>query len=229
MELIQKNGWDGETIQVRVGTLTPAQAIGEPEEKDYPIIKGREHMLEAVFREARGHAFTDTAGDFEGTLREIAAMDLADNYQRAVFVAGLNAVMRRAGLAERTVHCRDASPPQCAGELARHVAEKYGKPRIAMVGLQPRMVEALSASFPIRVTDLDQDNIGRQKFGITIEGPEMTPKNLEWCDLALITGSCLANGTILDLLPDKPAIYFGVTGAGPSVLLGLERFCPYGS
>ena len=171
LELIQSNGWDGETIQVRVGTLRPDQAIGNPEHQDYPIIKGREQMLEAEFQGARGHAFTDTAGNFQGALREIADMDLADNYQRAVFVAGLNAVMRRAGLVERTVHCRDQEPVHCAKELVRYVSEKYGRPRMAMVGLQPRMAQALSAAgIPLRITDLDEDNIGQQKFGITIEG-----------------------------------------------------------
>ncbi|MBU2550765.1 MAG: hypothetical protein KKB20_20315 [Proteobacteria bacterium] len=228
-ELIESNGWENEGIRVQVRTLSPDEAIGRPEDQDYPIIKGRERMMEAEFHGARGQAFTDMPGGFSGTLKQIAEMELESNYARAVFLACLNAVMRHAGSVEGTVHCRDDAPPRCAAELAGYIEEKYGRPRIAMIGLQPRMVQVLAGRFEVRVTDLDEDNIGRDKFGVVIGGPDRTLDNIAWCDVALVTGSTLANATIMDVLSAKPTIYFGVTAAGPAVMLELERFCPLGS
>lgn len=228
-ELISERSWADEDISVRVRTLKPEEAIGRPDDQDYPIIKGRERMIEAEFRGAKGQAFTDSPGDFYGTLKQVAAMDLDNNKQRSVFVAALNAVMRHAGRAEKTIHCRDDAPPACAEKLVDYIEKKYGHPRIAMVGLQPRMVQRLSERFDIRVTDLDEDNIGTVKFGVPIEGPEKTRANIEWCDAVLVTGSTLANASVIELLSGKPTIFFGVTVAGPASMLNLERFCPLGS
>ena len=224
-DLIEANGWEQETIRVKVRTLSAEEAIGNPADRDYPIIKGRERMIEADFRGAKGQAFTDMPGGFSGTLMQIAEMPLETNHQRAVLLAALNAVMRGAGRVEKTIHCRDDAPPRCAGELADYIEEKYGRPRIAMIGLQPRMAQALAERFELRVTDLDEDNIGLEKFGLTIGGPGQTLDNIAWCDLVLATGSIMANATITDILSDKPTIYFGVTVAGPAALLNLERFC----
>jgi len=77
--------------------LSPEEAIGTPEDDDYPLMKGRERLMEAVFKGARGQAFTDMFGDFGGSLEDIANMDLKNNFKRAVFIATLNAVMRHAG------------------------------------------------------------------------------------------------------------------------------------
>jgi hypothetical protein len=229
LDLVRSRTWNQETIEVNVRTLKPEEAIGDPREKDYPIIKGRERMLEADFHGAKGQAFTDTAGWFQGTLQEIAELPLDDNFRRAVFTAGLNAVMRHADKIGGTIHCRDESPVTCAHELAAYVAERYDHPKIAMVGLQPRMVEALGSRFPLRVTDLDEENIGGKHYGVVIEDPKKTPANLEWCDVAVITGSAAVNATLGNLLTGKPTICFGVTGAAPCAILGLERFCPYGT
>ena len=228
LELIEERGWGEENIKVNVRTLTADEAIGHPEDQDYPIIKGRERMMEASFHGAQGQAFTDMPGGFTGTLKQIAEMDLKSNYERAVFLAALNAVMRHTSEADKTVHCRDDDPPACGRELSEYISRKYGHPKIAMIGLQPRMVQNLVKDFEIRVTDLDDDNIGQVKFGVRIDGPDKTLENLAWSDLALVTGSTLANATITEILSDKPTIYFGVTVAGPAAMLKLERFCPLG-
>jgi len=229
MELVATRGWEEESIRVNVRILKPEEAIGRPEDSDYPIIKGRERMIEALFHDARGQAFTDMPGDFSGTLKQITAMDLTSNYERATFIAALNAVMRYTSQAEKTIHCRDEAPPSCARELTQYVGNKYGRPRIAMVGLQPRMVQNLAEHFEIRVTDMDEDNIGQVKFGVQINSPEMTLENIQWCDLALVTGSALVNATITNILSEKPTIYYGVTIAGAASMLKLERFCPLGT
>ncbi len=48
--LSEENNLGAETIQVRVRTLSPQEAIGDPEDKDYPLTKGRERMMEAEFK-----------------------------------------------------------------------------------------------------------------------------------------------------------------------------------
>jgi hypothetical protein len=98
-----------------------------------------------------------------------------------------------------------------------------------MVGFQPRMFEALSAEFDIRVVDMDEKNIGQTKFGITIGPPEDSPTNIAWSDLALVTGSSLTNDTFKTLVGLRPVLIYGVTMAGAAACLGLKRFCPYGS
>lgn len=226
---IAEEGWQQETVRIQVRTLTPEEAIGNPEDRDYPIIKGKERMMAAEFRGAQGQAFTDMFGHFQGTLQQVAELELTNNFRRAVFLSSLNAMMRARGLVERTVHCRDDAPPACALQLADYISERFGQPKIGMVGLQPRMVQTLSRKLAFRVTDMDQDNIGEKRFNVIIEGPEQTADMLAWCDVALVTGTTLSNATMVQMLTDKPTIFYGVTVAAPAVTLNLKRFCPLGT
>jgi hypothetical protein len=98
LELIEEKQIGAVPIHVRVRDLTPEEAIGTPEDRDYPLVKGRERLLEAEILGSRGQAFTDTPGDFSGTLKEVALLQLTDNRSRAVFIAALNALMRHLGL-----------------------------------------------------------------------------------------------------------------------------------
>lgn len=184
-------------------------------------------MIEATFRGSKGHAFTDMPGKFEGNIRDVIALPLATNFERAIFIASLNAVMRELGLISGTVHCKDKEPAQCARELVDYVKERFGNPRISFVGFQPAMIERLSGQFEMRVLDLDDDNIGQKKFGLTIEGPEKTEEVLEWGDIILATGSTSVNATINHFLGRKPVIFFGVTAAAVTKICGFERFCRY--
>ncbi len=229
IRLIKEHGLEGEEVIVKAAALSPEQAIGSPEDKDYPLVKGQERLMQAEFRGSKGQAFTDRYGNFSGRLADIANMELNNNFRRAVFIASLNAVMNHLGLAERTVHCKDKQPRECAAELVDYIKQNYGQPKIAMAGFQPRMVEALAQNFELRVTDLDEANIGQEKFGVKIDGPSRTKENLKWCDLALVTGTTIVNDTIDQFLTDKPVIFYGVTIAGTTELEGLNRFCPFGS
>jgi len=229
IRLIKEHGLEGEEVIVRAAALSPEQAIGNPEDKDYPIVKGVERLMQAEFRGDRGQAFTDRYGNFSGRLADIAAMDLENNFRRAVFISSLNAVMRQLGLADQTVHCKDNQPRECSLELVKYIEANYGRPRIAMVGFQPRMVEALAKNFELRVADMDQENIGREKFGVSIDGPAKTEENLDWCDIALVTGTTVVNDTIEQFGMTKPVVFYGVTIAGAARLAGLNRFCPLGS
>jgi hypothetical protein len=214
-----------EPIAVRARTLTAEEAIGHPEGDDFPLQKGKERLMEATFQGSRGQAFTDRFGDFSGSLADVAAMELTNNFRRAVLIAAVNATARHLGLCDRTVHCRDKEPGQCAGLFSDHLRERFGSPRIAQVGYQPQFIEALAKNFELRVLDLDPDNIGTIRHGAPVEGPSKQLEVLDWADLWAVTGSTLSNDTLGDFLCGKPVIFYGTTVAGAAALLGLERFC----
>jgi len=51
---------------------------------------------------------------------------------------------------------------------------------------------------------------------------------LEWCDLPLVAGTTVVNGTLEPILKvaGAKAVFYGISIAGVAELLGLERFCP---
>lgn len=212
-------------VRVRARVLSTEEAIGNPEADDFPLQKGKEKLMQAEFLGALGQAFTDRYGDFEGILDDVLRMDLENNFRRAVFVATVNAVLRHLGRIEKTVHCRNNEPTECAEELAAYVRRRFGEVKVAMIGFQPRIVESLSSHFPLRALDLDVDNIGSKKFGVTIEGPDQADEAIEWADLLAVTGSTLVNGTIDNFLRKKPLLFYGTTIAGAAHLMDWERFC----
>lgn len=226
--IARENGLESEEVQVVARPLTPEEAIGHPEDLDYPLLKGKERLIQANLKGTLGHAFTDMYGRYEGTISEIISSELRTNFNRAVFISTLNAAMNHVRLIDKSVHCKDQEPKRCSLELVDYIKEKFGQPKIAVVGLQPRMVEVLSKAFRLRVTDLDPDNIGREKFGIPIGGPDKTRDNVLWCDVALVTGTTIVNDTIGEFLIQKPTIFYGVTISGAAKILGLNHFCACG-
>jgi len=225
MELIQANHLESDDVVVRARPLTPDEAIGNPEDRDYPLISGRERMVQAEFRNTIGQAYTDMYGNFSGKLIEVAGMELRNNYRRAVFVSSLNAVMRYLDLIDKTIHCRDNEPRECGTELVGYITSKYGHPRIAMAGFQPRLVESLAENFEIKVTDMDNANVGSTKLGMAVQNPIKTKEHLDWCEIAVVTGSTLVNDTISEFLIQKPVIFYGVTIVGAAKIMGLEHYC----
>lgn len=226
--IIKENALESEEVEVKAAPLSTEDAIGNPEDRDYPLLAGVERLMQAEFKGCRGQAFTDMYGNFSGRLADIAAMDLTNNFRRAIFISSLNAALRYLGLITRTVHCKDNEPRQCCHELVKYIERNYSHPKIAFVGFQPRMVEALSGQFKLKVTDMDQANIGSEKFGIIIDSSEKAPEHLEWCDIAVVTGTTIVNETIDQFRIAKPVVYYGVTISGAAKLLGLNHFCYYG-
>jgi hypothetical protein len=213
------------TVRVKARALSVEEAIGNPEADDFPLQKGKERLMEADILGGLGQAFTDRFGDYEETLAAIFATPLTNNYRRAIFVAALNAALRQIGQIEGTVHCHDQAPLECAEILVDHIRHRYGGVKITQVGLQPRIVEALARHFPMRVLDMDPDNIGSRRYGPLIEAPASTAAALAWADLLVVTGSTIVNATLSNFLGDKPVIFYGTTLAGPAHLMGWERFC----
>ncbi|MFP3975439.1 MAG: Rossmann-like domain-containing protein [Dehalococcoidia bacterium] len=224
-DIVQRHGLESEEIRVWAKPLSPEEAIGNPEESDYPLVKGREWLMQAEIRGSVGQAFTDMYGDFNGKLMDVVKMELTNNFRRAIFISTLNAVMRHLDMADKTIHCKDEEPKICAQKMVEFIRERYGEPKIAFVGLQPRMVEELSKAFEMRVTDMDKDNIGTERAGVMIEPPENWKECLEWADIAIVTGTTVVNGTIGQFITDKPTVYYGTTISGVARLLNLEHFC----
>jgi len=228
-EIVKEMSWQDEYVSVvNTRALSVDEAIGSPERQDYPIQKGKEVMLETTFKGSKGQAFTDQPGNFTGTLEDVINLELKSNFERAVLVATLNAVLRFQGKIDKTVHCRDKEPGICAKHLVDVVRERFGNPRIAFIGLQPGMVEALSKEFNMRVVDLDPDNVGKIKAGVLIEDVGHTEEIIQWGDIVLATGSTAVNDTLSGLLGTKPVIFYGITAAGIAYLNGLEQYCHCG-
>lgn len=228
-KIVEENGLLDEEILITGRTLSVEEAIGSPERQDYPIVKGKEKLMQAVFKGEKGQAFTDMAGDFQGTLAEVLAKNPQSNFDRAILISTMNAVLRYLGQVDKTIHCHNEDPEHCSLELVKHITDKFGHPRVALIGFQPAMLEKLTQVFEVRAVDLDADNIGKLKSGVIIEGPEATNEVLEWCDLIVATGSTVVNATITHYCNDKPALFFGTTGAAATKLMGLERWCFLGS
>jgi hypothetical protein len=226
-ELAQTNQWLKTPIEIKAKALSTKEAIGSPDHNDFPIQRGKERLMQATFKGAAGQAFTDHFGNFQGTVQDILSLPLENNLQRALLVASLNAMLGHLGRINKTIHCHDNEPVKCSQELFASLHNRFPKAKITQIGFQPRMVEALKP-FSSRIIDLDPDNIGTEKFGRIIEGPEATEEALGWADLLLVTGSTLVNGTIGTFLIGKPVIFYGTTVAGAAELFNWERFCVCG-
>ena len=224
-ELCEQAGFLERTVTVKARALSTEEAIGNPESDDFPLQKGKERLMQAAFESGIGQAFTDRFGDFEGTLAEVFAMPLENNYRRAIFIATLNAVLHHQKSITGSIHCRDQEPGECARQLVRHLKETYGTVKIGQVGFQPRMVETVSKAFSMRLMDLDPENIDTRKFDVLVEGPDARDSVIEWADLLLVTGSTVVNGTIDQFVGKKPVLFYGTTVAGAAHLMGWDRFC----
>ncbi len=223
---IQKHNLAGQNISVRCKALSAKEAIGTPEHDDYPIIKGKEVMVEAVFKGAKGQAFADEFENADYSVDDLLKIDLNSNKSRASFISGLNAVYRYLNLCDKTIHCKDAEPKECADKVSEFIGSRKN---VFLVGHQPRFLEMLVKQYNVRVVDMDQDNIGSDVFGTTIEPPEMTPDAVKWCDLIFATGSTIVNGSITNFVnKDKPALFYGVTISAAAKILNLQTYCHCG-
>lgn len=220
-------------VTVLAKPLTPEEAIGTPGRRDFPILEGRERVIEATVLGARGQAFTDSASEFEGRLQDVLALTLDSNRNRAVFLAATNAMLAYLGLVEGTIHCKDDAPEKCAAGLAESL-RRTGTRTVGLIGLNPALAEGIVREFgpgSVRITDLNPQNIGKEKFGVTIwDGRTQTAELVRFCDRVVVTGTTLVNGTFDEILrlaleARTRLVVFGITCAGVCRLMGLERWC----
>lgn len=229
---IQNNDLDLEMVTIESKYLTAHEAIGETERKDFPIIIGKEIMLEADFKGAKGQAFTSSPAIFKGSLRDVLDMDLESNpYERSLFIATLNAVMRYLNKADRTIHCRNGEPERCAKNFPTFIKDNFeGKikdPKVAIVGYQPAIIDVMKDFYNIRVLDLNPDIVGTERYTLNIEdGIKDYNSVVKWADIIVCTGSTLCNGSIVDFMNlDKPVYFYGTTIAAAAEILKVERLC----
>ncbi len=230
-EVIQQNNLTQSQIRITSKSLSPEEAIGITRRKDFPILLGKEIMLQATYKNGEGQAFTDAPATFNGSLEEILEMDIVnDAHARGLFIATLNAVMSHVGQVANTVHCKNSEPELCAQKFIPYIQENYGNPKIALIGFQPALLEHLSKEFNVRVLDLNPDTVGKSKYGVIVEDglKDFEEVVLEWAELVLCTGSTICNGSIVNFLDlDKEVLFFGTTLAGAAQMLGLKRACFY--
>ncbi len=215
-----------EPVTISCSVLSVEDAIGSTMHQDYPIITGKEKMIEAKFANSRGQAFTDSFQNAKYSIKELVGMPLTNNFQRAHFIAALNAVYKHLGLVSETVHCRGDELTVCPRHLNKMFPTEH---KIWLAGLQPRFLEYLAKNYEVRCTDMDKENIGKNKSGVTITGPETGEENMAWADAVFVTGSTAANGSIVNFLNVKPrVVFFGISIAAAAYILNLEQYCPEG-
>jgi uncharacterized protein (DUF4213/DUF364 family) len=224
-------------VAVVAKTLTPEEAIGNPGRRDFPIVVGKERVVEAEVAGVKAHAYTDSPGEFVGSLKEILALPLTSNRERAIFIATVNGVLKSLDIVKDTLHCRDEEPEKCAKEIASTLLEQYGRIKVGLVGMNPAIAEAVVETFGsenVRITDINFDTIDTVKFGVMVwNGRSQTEKLVVSSDVILITGTTLVNGTFDTIWralqdPEKQYFIYGITGSGICELMGFNRLCPYG-
>jgi hypothetical protein len=232
--ILAKHQLGNETVRVTIGPLSVKQAIGSPGRQDFALPEGREVMIEAQFKGSFGQAFTDQPHNFSGLLKDVLSLSLNTNKERAIFVATLNAVTADLGMVSGVRHCRDEEPEKCGPEIAQYILTNFGRVKIGLVGLQSAILENLVSSLGphnVQCSDLNPKNVGSYKFGVEIwDGRTGNRKLTRWCDLLLVTSSAIVSNTFDGIREEaisrgKRLVMFGVTGAGVSALLGLERLC----
>jgi uncharacterized protein (DUF4213/DUF364 family) len=235
-EIATKNRLLDTHVSVLVKTLTPEEAIGEPERRDFPIILGKERVVEAKVLGAKAHAFTDSPGEFVGDIKEVLNLPLTSNRERGIYVATLNATLKYLNLIENTIHCKDEDPERCGKEIASQLLKRWGKVKVGFIGLNPAIAENLIETFGaenVRITDLNKQNVNSLKYGVKVwDGDEMTEELINQSDVILVTGTTFVNRTFDHIMRcienhRKDYLIYGVTGAGICKLMGLNRICPY--
>ena len=204
-----------------------------PADSDAADLDGKEIKLIADYEGTTGEcstSYTGFASGYKGTLGEVLSLDIEnDPHARSVYIAAVNAVMNKLEMADDCVSCVADDKVECAEHIVRQYKKNNGKVNVLLAGYQPQMLEALAANFPVRVLDLDKDNIGKTYFGVTVEdGMEAFSDAAWWAEVILCTGSALSNGTLIKYINmPKDVLFYGTTVASCARVLGLRRMCPF--
>ena len=221
-------------IVIKTRILKSTEAIGNPDRRDFPLLKGKEVLMEALFIDKKGQAYTDAPSEFRGLLKDIFSLSLDTSRNRALFIAALNAVMRYLFPSLTTIHCKNNEPEECAQKMAEFV-KSLRVNSVGLIGLQPAILDALVNIFGnahVFCIDRDEDNKNKVKYGVfigwgDIAGMKKIFKNSE---LILATGSTVVNGSIVNILDfardyNRQLYFYGTTIAGVAQLMGLNRLC----
>lgn len=210
--------------------IIPSEWFMLPSE-EYAIAKGEEKVMECVFRNSKAQVFTNLPMSVELKVSDILGLELNNLASRTLFYCALNAVMRHYGFIEGTVHCRKDSPVECAKLLRERLEKIVEGKKILLIGYQPAFAEKLSKNFDLLITDMNPKNINRTVHGIRILSYLENSRLISEVDIVLVTGSSLINGTFWDLYDcankeGKKFVSYGVSAAGASKILDIDRHCP---
>jgi len=225
--LADEHASSGELVTITCKALSPEEAIGNPLHDGYPTQLGQERLIAAEFLGKKGQAFSDAYFNYTGSVEEILSLKLDTNARRAIFISSLNAIMARFGKMPEALHCKNDDLIHCGRTFSGFLdGLPEATKKALLVGLQPRLLEALASGRQVRVCDLNPDNIGTKKYGVTIDGPERFAENAHWADVVFATGSTVVNGTIDEIVKTRPdTVFYGVTISGVACLTGLRQFC----
>lgn len=233
--LLQQNtdlaAWE---ITINSRALKSEEAIGKPDRDDFPLLRGKEVLLQAELQGALGQAFTADPIAYHGPLQDLLTISDDRPGNQALLVASLNALLNKLGKAEHTVHCTNHEPEECATYISQYLLEKHGLCNIGIIGYQPAILAHCVKVFGpdrVKITDLSADVVGTMRHGVLVmDGLTDTKILTDFADILLVTGTILANGTyheVLGEVGEKPHYFFGTTCAGLAYLNNKQRLCPY--
>lgn len=221
-------------IKVNSRVLKSEEAIGHPERDDFPLLRGKEVLLQAELPGGIGQAFTADPIAYHGSLQNLLRLSDDRPGTYALLVSSLNALLNKLGQADHTVHCQNHEPEVCAAYISNYILEKHGLCKVGIIGYQPAILDHCTRVFGpsgVCISDLSADVVGTSRFGVKVlDGLSDTGRLLAFADVLLITGTILANGTYMDVLGElgeKPHYFFGTTCAALAHINHRNRLCPF--
>ncbi len=210
-------------------------------DKGYALIRGPEILLTCNVSGYYGQAFTVAPRKYQGKLLDIFKMDLSSIYNRGIFYAVLNALLRRMGIIEKSCHCSGNEPELCGKLLVNYIVKKYGLgTRILHIGYHPGHVRELYHVFRdnLLITDLGWDILWKSRNGRVIYDGMNNNVYIGNADIIIATGSSIINDTFWSILSSSiignvKIIIYGITGYGAAKLIQniipieIEAFCPF--
>lgn len=154
-KLISKHSLGDEMVSVYARPLTPKEAIGSPGNDDYPLLKGKERMMRALFQNVKGEAYSDHTGDFSGSLSQVINLPMDSNYHRALLIATANAVLRKMGIIKKSCHYKKDKHSVICADYLKYTLLPFSPKRVGMIGYQTRLLEEISCNFEVRICDRD--------------------------------------------------------------------------
>ena len=211
------------------------------ENRDYALIRGPEILLTCKVLGYYGQAFTVAPKSYQGKLSDLFKMDLSSIYNRGLFYAVLNAILRKIGIIDRSCHYIGNESEKCGKLLANYIVEKYGlNTRILHIGYHPGHIHELYKVFrdSLLITDLRHDIVWMFKNGRMIYDGMNNNVYIGYVDVVLATGSSIINDTFWNIVSNSfiknvDIIMYGISGYGASRLIQevipvkIESFCPF--
>lgn len=224
-----------ESLEIKITSraLKNEEAIGNPDRRDFPLLTGKEVLLQAEIDGFLGQAFTSDPIAYKGDIKAIPELSGERPGNYALMVATLNALTNKMGKAKHTIHCINNEPEDCAKQICQDIIKNHGHCKVGIIGYQPAILEHCAQSFgakSVMITDLNRDNVGHERYGVKVmDGFKDTNKLVNFSDVILVTGTVLANGTdesVLREIHRKPFYFFGTTCAGLAYINDYKRLCP---